>query len=134
MLTGDFRQDLRNHRESLNSASQSDGQLLHYYDEIAPDIGILRQGGKNKAVETIFTESLAGLFNDNRGNNMNDTNNLLDLEIDVGISSKSMEIKIKRVEAALDKLQHIEADRCGTFEDLKEKVKKTTFFFSIRQI
>ncbi|KAI9493783.1 BRO1-like domain-containing protein [Zychaea mexicana] len=122
LLTGDFRQDLRNHRESLSSASQSDTQLLRQYDEIAQDIGVLRQGGKSKPLETVFTESLAGLLNDKaNGGNGSGVNSLLDLEIDVGISSKSMEIKIKRVEAALDKLRQMENDRRETFEDLKEK-------------
>ncbi|KAI9260669.1 BRO1-like domain-containing protein [Phascolomyces articulosus] len=121
IMTSDFRQDLRNHRESLNHASQSDGQLLRYYDEIAPDIGILRQGGKSKAIETAFTEALTSLFNDNNKDGKNNVNSLLDLEIDVGISSKSTEIKIKRVEAALDKLEQMETDRRETFEDLKEK-------------
>ncbi|KAI8149328.1 BRO1-like domain-containing protein [Fennellomyces sp. T-0311] len=119
LLTGDFRQDLRNHRDALSSASQSDGQLLRHYDEIAQDVGVLRQGGKSKALETAFTESLAGLFSDKT--NGKDASNLLDLEIDVGISSKSMEIKVKRVEDTLDKLRQIENDRRETFEDLKEK-------------
>lgn len=120
MLTGDFRQDLRNHREALSSASNSDSQLLRHYDEIAQDVMVLQQGGKDKALDTAFTENLAGLFNDKASRK--EGIDLLDLEIDVGISSKSMEIKVKRVEETLAKLRQIENERREAFEDLKAKV------------
>ncbi|KAI9314326.1 BRO1-like domain-containing protein [Dichotomocladium elegans] len=120
-LTSDFRQDLRNHRESLNSASQSDAQLLCAYETIASDIEILRYGGKSKALEALFAESVTKTFMKPSTAN---SGILLDLELEVNLSAKSMDVKVKRVEAAIDKLQKLETDRRETLQDLKEKTKE----------
>ncbi|KAI9025129.1 BRO1-like domain-containing protein [Phycomyces nitens] len=118
-LTSAFRQDLRNHRESLEIGSQSDAQLMRRYEVISKDIGILRQGEKSQDLVNAFTESIAGLFESSPPSGGDKS--LLDLDIDVGIGKKSMETKVKRVEDILDKLRKIEKERDETLNDLKEK-------------
>ena len=90
------------------------------YEAVSQDVEILKQGGKSNALETVFAEKMVDLV---AGKSSNKTDSLLDLEFEVGIASKSMDIKVKRVEDALDKLHKIEIERQETLQDLKEKVK-----------
>lgn len=116
MSTAGFRQDLRNHRETLDQAAQSDGQLLRQLDTIHKDIATMRNP---QALETLFAEALTSPQQTEKAAS---ETTLLDLDIDVGMGNKSMDVKVSKVEAILEKLDKIEKDRNATLEDLKEKV------------
>lgn len=94
---------------------------MHAYEAVSKDVDILKQGGKSNALETVFAEKMVNLFAEKSSSK---ADSLLDLEFDVGFASKSMEVKVKRVEDALDKLHKIEIERQETLQDLKEKVNR----------
>ncbi|OAD75301.1 hypothetical protein PHYBLDRAFT_30590, partial [Phycomyces blakesleeanus NRRL 1555(-)] len=131
-LTNAFRQDLRNHRETLKAGSQSDAQLMRRYEVISKDIGILRKGGKSQDLVNAFTEPIASLFESSPPSGGD--KNLLDLDIDVGIGKKNMETKVKKIEDILEKLRKIEKERIETLNDLKEKASPLFLFFFITTI
>ncbi|KAI9300515.1 BRO1-like domain-containing protein [Cunninghamella echinulata] len=133
-LTNHFRQDLKNHRQSMESGTQSDSQLYHQYTDIKKEIDVLRLGSKNDQLGLSFTNYLH-LIIENENNKTQkketDIDSLLDLvddsdsnqqqQKDAALACKE---KIQRIEAMVDKLYKLEKDRYETLQDLKERTKQ----------
>ncbi|OZJ06511.1 hypothetical protein BZG36_00520 [Bifiguratus adelaidae] len=117
-FTAAFRHDLRNHRESLEKATQSDRSISQKYDQNARDISILRGGPNGDDLGRVFVEAVIEPTSDDTAKA---TQNLLDIEIDTGLETESMERKIKDIENILDKLRKAKKERIDTLQDLKEK-------------
>ncbi|CAO3598124.1 unnamed protein product [Absidia cylindrospora] len=122
-LSKDYRQDVRNHRDTLKNAQLSDTQVMQKLESISKEIAILKQGPSSEALEALFTDISAHLLTD-LPSDSSSTTSVMDLQIDVGLGNNSMRQKVKRVEAILDKLNKLQNDRDNTIEDLKEKTKK----------
>lgn len=101
---------------------------MHRLDDIMSDINILKQGGKSSALDKAFAESASAISSQKLGENgVGTTESLLDLDFAASAESKSsMEAKVKRVEAALEKLRKIENERKETLNDLREKASSSS--------
>ncbi|ORZ02568.1 BRO1-like domain-domain-containing protein [Syncephalastrum racemosum] len=109
-VASDFRADMRNHRQTLEQAAQSDNQLLRRYDAIHADIHLLQQGSKSSELARAFETNISPPKGES----------LLDLDFDPP-SSDNTQRDIEKVEAALEKLRRIEQERIATLDDLREK-------------
>lgn len=110
-MAGDFRADVRNHRQTLDQAAQSDRQLLKRYDAVRADIQLLQRGSKTSELVRAFEADTSSAKGES----------LLDLDFDPP-SSANTERSVEKVEAALEKLRRIEHERIATLNDLREKV------------
>jgi hypothetical protein len=126
-LSKDYRQDVRNHRDTLTNALLSDTQVTQKLDSISKDIAILKQGSSSQALESLFADAMTHLLTESPSSmTSKDTTAsaaMMDLNIDVGLGTNSMQQKLKRVESILEKLYTLQKDRDNTLEDLKEKVQ-----------
>jgi hypothetical protein len=130
-LSKDYRQDVRNHRDTLANALLSDSQVTQKLDSISKDIAILKQGSSSQALESLFADAMTHLLTESPSSmTSKDTTAsattaaaVMDLNIDVGLGTNSMQQKLKRVESILEKLYTLQKDRDNTLEDLKEKVQ-----------
>ncbi|KAI8334762.1 BRO1-like domain-containing protein [Chlamydoabsidia padenii] len=122
-LTKDYRQDVRNHRDALVNAQLSDTQVTQKLDTISNDIAILKQGSSSQALESLFTDTMSYLLTES-SSSVAPKDTVMDLQIDVGLGTNSMQQKLKRVESILEKLYKLQKDRDNTLEDLKEKTMK----------
>ncbi|KAI9300314.1 BRO1-like domain-containing protein [Cunninghamella echinulata] len=122
VLTKNYRQDLRTHIETLTNAQASDQQIIQKYHLISNELAILKQGADSQALETLFTDSLS--FNEQLSPSHHQENTMLDLQIDVGLGNKTMEQKVNKIEAILNKLDTLQKDRGEILADLKDKTMK----------
>ncbi|KAI8968458.1 BRO1-like domain-containing protein [Mycotypha africana] len=126
-LTSQFRQDISNHRRTLDSAAQSDNQLIAKYESARRNLDILREGGQSLTLEKTYTQTLTSLISNNEHSSKQPTEaSLLDLDFESEAEKKqsskeNINEKVQRVETTIDKLRRIEKDRDDTFHDLKEK-------------
>ncbi|CAO3635962.1 unnamed protein product [Cunninghamella echinulata] len=122
VLTKNYRQDLRTHIGTLTNAQASDQQIIQKYQLISNELAILKQGADSQALETLFTDSLS--FNEQISSSQHGENSMLDLHIDVGLGNKTLEQKINKIEAVLNKLDTLQKDREEILADLKDKTMK----------
>ncbi|KAI8342699.1 BRO1-like domain-containing protein [Chlamydoabsidia padenii] len=123
-LTTNFRQDLRNHRQSLESGTQSDSTLYQRHEEIKKDVEILRQGGRNGQMERVFAEHLTMVLEHDSKKGAGE-NSLLDLDMSSSVNAAKLSAeKAQQVESIIDKLYKLEKDRSETLQDLKERTRQ----------
>ncbi|KAI7886741.1 BRO1-domain-containing protein [Lichtheimia hyalospora FSU 10163] len=120
-ITSDFRRDIKNHRTTLQTAAQSDGDILQRYEGVKEDIAVLKQGGKSAALEKVFSDGTSLAFD--QDSKKSDAQSLLDLDMPTSNQGgqDSLNDKVNKVEHALDKLRRIESERNETLQDLREK-------------
>ncbi|KAI7851752.1 BRO1-like domain-containing protein [Circinella umbellata] len=125
-LAGDFRRDIKNHRQTLEQADKSDNEIIQRFHNVSKDIDILKKGSKSVHLEQSFMESISHALDQGPSQNTKQEESLLDL--DMGSPSSSSPLnkdgikkKLKIVENILEKLYVIESERKETFQDLRQK-------------
>ncbi|KAI9491620.1 BRO1-like domain-containing protein [Zychaea mexicana] len=122
-IAGDFRRDIKNHRQTLEQANISDSEIVQRLDKVSKDIDILKKGSKSSDLERAFTETASAVLD--QGSQNADTQSLLDLDMTPdngsGNSNSNMKSKLNSVESALEKLRNIESERKETFQDLRQR-------------
>ncbi|CAO3596744.1 unnamed protein product [Absidia cylindrospora] len=124
-LTGHFRQDLRNHRQSLESGTQSDSNLYRRHDDIKKDIEVLRHGGGSDGqLERAYIEHLTLVLDQDNKKGAGE-NSLLDLDLETSSATANESAsKIHTVETIIEKLYKLEKDRDETLQDLKDRTRQ----------
>lgn len=106
----------------MQTAAQSDGDILQRYEGVKEDIAVLKQGGKSTALEKVFSDGTSLAFKQDSSNN--GAQSLLDLDMPTSNQGgqESLKDKVNKVENELEKLRRIESERNETLQDLREKV------------
>lgn len=114
-LTKTFRQDLKNHVNALDAASNSDKQATDLWQSIGGDIELILDDDK---LEAEFNRQLQSA----------DKNNLLDVEVEDNDWQEREKIGgyVAEIEERLGRLSKISRERNETLKDLKEKVCNST--------
>ncbi|KAG2217069.1 hypothetical protein INT45_014134 [Circinella minor] len=130
-IAGDFRRDIKNHRQTLEQADKSDNDIIQRFNKISGDIDILKKGSKSVHLEKAFMESISHALDQGPSQNtkqQQEEESLLDLDMGSPSSSSSSSLnqdgikkKLKMVENILEKLYVIESERKETFQDLRQR-------------
>ncbi|RYP53904.1 hypothetical protein DL768_001216 [Monosporascus sp. mg162] len=121
-LTSTLRGNIRNYREALDEASNSDGQLYSKFRQNETDFEDMRNAAQTGEVDALFQRAV----NKVRAKSSAATSpaggepNLLDADFDDGRPSVAQQIS--KVEDILKKLNLIKRERNQVLKDLKEKV------------
>lgn len=118
--TRSWRTDLKNDREALTQASQSDDQVLRLWATVRDDIHILASG--DDALDGMFAEAITKVEHSRTANGSNGSS-LLDLDDNINDGeAEEMNRKINAIEQGLDKLSKLKKERADVLADLKERV------------
>lgn len=129
-LTSIFRSDIRNYRDTIDEAGNTDSQLLATARQYEKDFEEMRLAGETDEAEVLFQRALvkagAGKGKNKSPNgghySPNAEGNLLD--DDYGEGGPTVADQIARVEELLKKLNLVKRERAQVLKDLKEKVSK----------
>ena len=143
-IAGDFRRDIKNHRQTLEQADKSDNEIIQHFNKVSGDIDILKKGSKSVLLEKAFMESVSTALDQQREGSSQNTStqqqeSLLDLDMGSPSSSSDnannggdgIKTKLKTVETVLEKLRVIESERKETFQDLRQRVKNIYIYIYI---
>lgn len=122
-LTSTLRSDIRNYREALDEAAQSDNQLYQKMRQHEVDFDEMRSAGETGEADVLFQKALfqvGGKSRNNVGSPAGGEGNLLD--DDFQDSGPSVMDQVAKVEEILKKLNLIKRERGQVLKDLKEKV------------
>jgi hypothetical protein len=122
-LTSTLRSDIRNYREALDEAAQSDNQLYQKKRQHEVDFDEMRSAGETGEADVLFQKALiqvGGKSRNNVGSPAGGEGNLLD--DDFHDSGPSVMDQVAKVEEILKKLNLIKRERGQVLKDLKEKV------------
>jgi hypothetical protein len=122
-LTSTLRSDIRNYREALDEAAQSDNQLYQKMRQHEVDFDEMRSAGETGEADVLFQKALfqvGGKSRNNVGSPAGGEGNLLD--DDFQGSGPSVMDQVAKVEEILKKLNLIKRERGQVLKDLKEKV------------
>ncbi len=122
-LTSTLRSDIRNYREALDEAAQSDNQLYQKMRQHEVDFDEMRSAGETGEADVLFQKALfqvGGKSRNNVGSPASGEGNLLD--DDFQDSGPSVMDQVAKVEEILKKLNLIKRERGQVLKDLKEKV------------
>lgn len=115
-FTRQYRDDIKNHQESLASAETSNRTIYALWKDVQGDIDILR-GGRD-SVYRAYASAVSG-----KGNAVN----LLDTDInqdDLAPEEKQdVETAIQELEEKMGRLAHIRQERDEVLKDFKEKIQ-----------
>ncbi|CAJ0873084.1 684_t:CDS:2, partial [Entrophospora sp. SA101] len=118
-LNSVFHQDLSNHCDTLEKATNSDRHLTQLYDHIKNDIKILSNGENGEELEKLFAETIASIVGSNNIAKMSE-------ESKTGSENPNFEEQVsnkaQKIEEYLNNLQKIKKERMETLKDLKEKI------------
>nr|CAG8582844.1 1068_t:CDS:10 [Entrophospora candida] len=118
-LNSVFHQDLSNHCDTLEKATNSDRHLTQLYDHIKNDIKILSNGENDEELEKLFAETIASIVGSNNIAKMSE-------ESKTGSENPNFEEQVsnkaQKIEEYLNNLQKIKKERMETLKDLKEKI------------
>jgi hypothetical protein len=122
-LTSTLRSDIRNYRDALDEAAQSDNQLYQKMRQHEVDFDEMRSAGETGEADVLFQKALfqvGGKSRNNVGSPASGEGNLLD--DDFQDSGPSVMDQVAKVEEILKKLSLIKRERGQVLKDLKEKV------------
>ena len=145
-IAGDFRRDIKNHRQTLEQADKSDNEIIQHFNKVSGDIDILKKGSKSVLLEKAFMESVSTALDQQQKDSSQNTStqqqeSLLDLDMGSPSSSSDnandggaggIKTKLKTVETVLEKLRVIESERKETFQDLRQRVKAYIYIYIYR--
>ncbi|KAL4243830.1 Vacuolar protein-sorting protein Bro1-like protein, partial [Abortiporus biennis] len=114
-LTKSLRQDLKSHYSALEAAAASDQQVVHLWDSVKGEIGLLL----SPEIDEVFRASTE--------KNGTGSESLLDLEVSTETQDEEEKSKIshfvEEIEERLSRLSRIGYERGEVLKDLKEKVQ-----------
>ena len=127
-LTSIFRSDIRNYRDTIDEAGNTDSQLLATARQYETDFEEMRSAGESDEADILFQRALikagAGKGKGKSGGGSsyspNGEGNLLD--DDYGEGGLTVADQIAKVEELLKKLNLVKRERAQVLKDLKEKV------------
>jgi tyrosine-protein phosphatase non-receptor type 23 len=113
-LTKMFRSDIKSHRDALEKAFASDGQILSLWDSIRADVSVLAADDDGEKLASMLAAAITSEHHASEAN-------LLDG--DFGDSEEtSLGQGVASIEDALGRLNKIKKERSDTLKDLKERV------------
>ncbi|KAI1264220.1 BRO1-like domain-containing protein [Xylariaceae sp. FL1019] len=121
-LTTTLRGNVRNYREALDEAANSDGQLYARFRQNESDFEQMRQAAQTGEVDALFQSAVGRIRTKSSSANSPATEQLNLLDADFEDGSSSVAQQISRVEDILKKLNLVKRERNQVLKDLKEKV------------
>lgn len=116
-----WRNDIRNFRESLGQARNSDDQVLNLWNSVRSDVDVLASG--EDSLERFYAEQITKASHESTSSGQS-AHSLLDLAVteDSGGADDGLERRIATIHELLDKLTKIQKERKDVLADLKERV------------
>ena len=127
-LTTTLRSDVRNYRDAVNEASESDGRLLATCKQYDSDFDEMRSAGETNEADVLYQRAMLnagaqkGKGKGGIGSPLSTNPKGSLLDDDFGEDTVTVMDQIARVEDLLRKLELIKRDRAQVLKDLKQKV------------
>ena len=127
-LTTTLRSDIRNYRDAIEEASNSDARLLHTSQQHESDFDEMRSAGESNEADVLYQRALlnsgSGRAKGKGGlsSPMSSQQGGTLLDADFGEDEFSVKDQITKVEDILKRLDLIKRDRMQVLKDLKERV------------
>ncbi|KAK4238648.1 BRO1-like domain-containing protein [Achaetomium macrosporum] len=118
-LTTTLRSDIRNYREALEEAANSDRQLATKLRQNENEFVEMRSAAESGEIDALFQRAVKKVRKSSSGNSPSSEPNLLDADFDDG--GPTVVEQIAKVEDILKKLNLIKRERIQVLKDLKEK-------------
>jgi hypothetical protein len=121
-LTTTLRSDIRNYREALEEASNSDRQLAAKLRQNENEFAEMRSAAESGEIDALFQRAVKKVRKSSSANSPSTEPSLLDADFDDG--GPTVVEQIAKVEDTLKKLNLIKRERIQVLKDLKEKVSE----------
>lgn len=120
-LTSTLRGAIKNYRDTIDEASNSDVQLLNTARQFDNDFEEMRKAGEQGEADVLYQQAMIKAGASSKGKSKSPTEGNL-LDEDYGEGGPSVSDQIAKVEDLLRKLNLVKRERTQVLKDLKEKI------------